>query len=233
MCSSSLKTVDVGEFTAALLGQAKAWKTLRWFYGGRTFAKRRFLLARRKQHFEETAVNRLIDESERGRDRPVVFAYGDGQFAFSMKGCHGGTPHARLRRLLALKRRVVLVDEYLTTKRCPKCRCEKHLSKEEKKDPSLYRSAYMVQPLGVAQFTRQDGAVMTKRVHGLSQCYLCSTLWSRDYASTLNIGRVFVEQWQAGARPAYLCRPPKQCAAASLDGSLHSLLGFKTLQLSI
>ena len=170
---------------------------------------------RRKQHFEETAVNRLIDESERGRDSPEVFAYGDGQFAFSMKGCHGGTPHARLRRLLALKRRVVLVDEYLTTKRCPKCRCEKHLSKEEKKDPSLYRSAYMVQPLGVAQFTRQDGAVMTKRVHGLSQCYLCSTLWSRDYASTLNIGRVFVEQWQAGARPAYLCRPPKQCVAAS------------------
>jgi len=38
MCSSSLKTVDVGEFTAALLGQAKAWKTLRWFYGGKTFA---------------------------------------------------------------------------------------------------------------------------------------------------------------------------------------------------
>ena len=170
---------------------------------------------RRKQHFEETAVNRLIDESERGRDHPVVFAYGDGQFAFSMKGCHGGTPHARLRRLLALKRRVVLVDEYLTTKRCPKCRCEKHLSKEEKKDPSMYRTAYMVQPRGVAQFTRQDGAVMTKRVHGLSQCYLCSTLWSRDYASTLNIGRVFVEQWQAGARPAYLCRPPKQCVAAS------------------
>ena len=82
------------------------------------------------------------------------------------------------------------------------------------RDASLYRSAYMVQPLGVAQFTRQDGAVMTKRVHGLSQCYLCSTLWSRDYASTLNIGRVFVEQWQTGARPAYLCRPPKQCAAA-------------------
>ena len=98
----------------------------------------------------------------------MVFAYGDGQFAFSMQGCHGGTPHARLRRLLALKRRVVLVDEYLTTKRCPNCRCQTHLSKEERRDPSLYRSTFMVQPRGVAQYTRRDGAVVRKRVHGLS-----------------------------------------------------------------
>ena len=77
-------------FTAALVRQATAWSTLRWFYGGKTFAKRLgkskifpgFLLAKRKQHFEEKAVNRLIAESERGRDSPVVFAYGDGQFAF-------------------------------------------------------------------------------------------------------------------------------------------------------
>ena len=152
----------------------------------------------------------------------MVFAYGDGQFAFSMQGCHGGTPHARLRRLLALKRRVVLVDEYLTTKRCPNCRCQTHLSKEERRDPSLYRSTFMVQPRGVAQYTRRDGAVVRKRVHGLSQCYRCSTLWSRDYAATLNIGRVFVEQWQAGVRPAYLCRPSTMCVAASEDGSLRS-----------
>jgi len=82
LAESTLKTLDVGEFTAALVRQATAWSTLRWFYGGKTFAKRRFLLAKRKQHFEEKAVNRLIAESERGRDSPVVFAYGDGQFAF-------------------------------------------------------------------------------------------------------------------------------------------------------
>ena len=35
--------LDVGEFTAALVRQATAWSTRRWFYGGKTFAKRRFL----------------------------------------------------------------------------------------------------------------------------------------------------------------------------------------------
>ena len=43
LAESTLKTLDVGEFTAALVRQATAWSTLRWFYGGKTFAKRRFL----------------------------------------------------------------------------------------------------------------------------------------------------------------------------------------------
>ena len=111
-----------------------AWNVLRTFYGSKAFAKRRFLLARRKQAFEEQVINKLITESERGSTTPAVFAYGDGQFASSMQGCHGGTPHAfcggfllrkkflgfaqkphkifglcpkTKRRLLALKRRVV------------------------------------------------------------------------------------------------------------------------------
>ena len=40
LAESTLKTLDVGEFTAALVRQATAWSTLRWFYGGKTFAKR-------------------------------------------------------------------------------------------------------------------------------------------------------------------------------------------------
>ena len=60
LAESTLKTLDVDEFTAALVKQATAWSTLRRFYGGKTFAKRRFLRAKRKQQFEEKAVNRLI-----------------------------------------------------------------------------------------------------------------------------------------------------------------------------
>lgn len=214
LTEASLKTPDPVAFTAALLRQAGAWDVLRTFYGSKTFAKRRFLRARRKQRFEETAVNRLIAESERGRDAPAVFAYGDGQFASSMRGCHGGTPHARLRRLLALKRRVVMVDEYLTTKRCPTCRCETHLTKEERK--TSFRTAYTVQPKGKAKYTRKDGVEVLKQVHGLSHCHVCATLWGRDHAATLNIGRVFVAKWQTGTRPAYLCRPiTTKCVAAS------------------
>ena len=71
----------------------------------------------------------------------------------------------------------------------------------------------MVQPLGVATFTRRDGVVVRKRVHGLSHCHQCSTLWARDYAATVNIGRVFVERWGQGTRPEYLQRIP-MCSAA-------------------
>ena len=214
LTEASLKTPDPTAFTAALVRQATAWDVLRTFYGGKAFAKRRFLLARRKQAFEEQVINELIAKSERGSSTPAVFAYGDGQFASSMQGCHGGTPHARLRRLLAMKRRVVLVDEYLTTKRCPTCRCTNHLTAEERKNTNIYRATFAVQPKGVATYTRKDGAVVRKRVHGLSHCHACSTLWSRDHAATINIGRVFVEQWQTGTRPAYLCRPT-MCRAAS------------------
>ena len=85
--------------------QAAAWDVLRTFYGGKAFApkqakKRRFLLARRKQAFEEQVINELIAKSERGSSTPAVFAYGDGQFASSMQGCHGGTPHAHIHSAL-------------------------------------------------------------------------------------------------------------------------------------
>ena len=212
LTEASLKTLDVDAFTAALVRQAWAWATLRRMYGGKAFAKRRFMLAKQKQRFEDKAVNRLIKQSEDGRDGPVVFAYGDAKFAFSMRGCHGGTPHARLRRRLAQKRRVVLIDEYFTTKRCPKCRCETQLSKAQRQNTKtqLYRSAFMIQPRGLADNKWRNGK---QSVRGLSHCYKCHTLWSRDYAATLNIGRVFVELWKGGKRPAYLCRPPK-CEAA-------------------
>ena len=65
----------------------------------------------------------------------------------------------------------------------------------------------------MASYTRKDGAVVRKRVHGLSHCHTCSTLWSRDHAATINIGRVFVEQWRTGTRPAYL-RRNTMCKAA-------------------
>ena len=205
LTEASLKTLDVEAFTTALLEQARAWATLRRMYGGKAFAKRRFLLAKQKQRFEDKAVNRLIAESERGRDGPVVFAYGDAKFALSVRGCHGRTPHARLRRRLALKRRVVLIDDYLTTKRCPECRCETQLSKAQRCNSTLYRSALMMQPRGLAENKRRNGTIAKQSVHGLSHCYTCHTQWIRDYAATLNIGRVFVELWKGGKRPAYLC----------------------------
>ena len=70
LSGASLKTPDPVTFTAALVRQAAAWHVLRTFYGSKAFGKRRFLRMRRKQAFEEEAVNRLIAESERGARSP-------------------------------------------------------------------------------------------------------------------------------------------------------------------
>jgi len=92
---------------------------------------------------------------------------------------------------------------------------------------TLYRSAFMIQPRGVAQYTRRDGAVVRKRVHGLSHCYGCATLWSRDYAATLNIGRVFVALRGADRGPPSVPLPPTQ-VRGSVVRRLASLPRFKT-----
>ena len=109
-----------------------------------------------------------------------------------MRGCSGASPHARLMRLLAQQRRVVLVDEYRSTKGCPGC---------------CHVTGSMVQPKGNATYTTKKGHTHHKRVHGLSQCKHCHVLWSRDFAATLNIGKVFKAAWRGEARPAYLRRP--------------------------
>ena len=92
----------------------------------------------------------------------------------------------------------MMVDEFRTTKRCPDCECCK--SKEEEPRGNMY------QPKGHKTYTDRNGVVRRKRVHGLSQCGLCHRLWSRDYAATINIGRVFTELYLNNKRPDYLSR---------------------------
>ena len=87
--------------------------------------------------------------------------------------------------------RIVLTSEYRTTKACPKCR-----HKDEK----------MVQPRGHAEYKDRNGVKRRKQIHGLSQCHECGTLWSRDYAASLNIGRSFVSHFRTGRAAAYLSR---------------------------
>ena len=165
---------------------------------------------------------------------------GSSRFVFFRKKLrmfsHGGikTPHARLRRLLALKRRVVLVDEYLTTKRCPNCipLPDAPLQRGEARPLSL--------PLHFHGSTAWRGSVHASRRSGGEEA--CSRAFAMlpqkgDYLDAVESGlrgdaehrqkkrsffsptaqerRVFVEQWQAGVRPAYLCRPSTMCVAAS------------------
>ena len=82
-----------------------------------------------------------------------------------------------------------MTDEYRTTKACPKC---------QNRARSMYRQ----------KGTHRNDGNHKIRVHGLSQCRNkeCNTLWSRNYAATLNIGRSFVHYFRHGVAASYLSR---------------------------
>ena len=167
------------------------------------------MLARRKQRFDTTFVNGAVRTFREAGGDDVVVAYGDGSFPTSMKGMvGGGSAHKRLMALLSKKMRVVLTSEYRTTKACPTCR---------NKDES------MVQPKGNVVVTYRNGLQRRTRIHGLSQCSCCGTLWSRDYAASLNIARSFVSHFRTGAPAGYLS------AAARSGPRCSKLLGVNTV----
>ena len=209
MAEHSLKSVGIEGYESNLVVQRRQFEVLKYLYGSRTFAKRRFLLARRKQRFDTTFVNGAVRTFREAGGDDVVVAYGDGSFPTSMKGMvGGGSAHKRLMALLSKKMRVVLTSEYRTTKACPTCR---------NKDES------MVQPKGNVVVTYRNGLQRRTRIHGLSQCSCCGTLWSRDYAASLNIARSFVSHFQTGDPAGYLS------AAARSGPRCSKLLGVNTV----
>ena len=71
---------------------------------------------------------------------------------------------------------VKCVSEWMTTKRCSKCRCTEHV------------------------MDNAPGPPGKKKVHGLMRCCHCNTVWDRDVNAAINIARC-----GGKVRPAYLC----------------------------
>ena len=235
MSNASLRTPSAETFGANLVVQAHARETLYTFYGGRRYAKRRFVQQCQKQRFEDNFNNKFIQKCENGGKAPIAVAYGDGQFPLSIPGCNGGTPHARLCRKLAQKRVVVKTNECLTTKRCPNCKLTTHPPKGTRYASSIWRMSKMVQPKGVDTFEDRHGNTIHKRVHGLSHCSACHTQWSRDYAAAINIGNAFIALWRFGERPDYLQMPKttndgQLCLDASSDTGKEAGSSFSTVK---
>jgi len=184
---NSLKVMDVALFEARYREARPAFEVLRGLYGSRTFAKRRFLYARRSQSYDDRLVQTTAKKmAAMAGGRDFVVAYGDGDFPLVIKGL-GSSSHKKLMRLLSKKVRIVLTREYRTTKACPRCRCQ---------------TSSMKQPLG----NTPQPCGRRSRVHGLSQCYECGRLWARDRAAALNIARSFVGCFRTGQTPTYLSR---------------------------
>lgn len=119
LCQATLKVNDIDLYEENLKKRLEAAKVLRPFFTSKKFRKKQLNQKIRKQKFERKVVNDLVTLAKDGRGtRPLHFAYGDARFASTMRGCEGGTPHARLARMLVLDgHNVHRVWEYYTTKR--------------------------------------------------------------------------------------------------------------------
>ena len=194
MAENSIKVFDADAFRANFRVHRRSFSVLQYLYSSRKFGKRRFLQQRQKRAFCDKFINKTVNtctEAAGGED--FIVAYGDGSFPLAMKGMDGGSSaHKRLMMLLSKRVRIVLTNEYRTTKACPKCRNNK-LSMKCLKGNSWY-------------YNSRQGRYYRKEIHGLSQCKKCNTLFSRDYIASLNICRSFKHYFHEGCAAEYLKR---------------------------
>ena len=124
-----------------------------------------------------------------------VVAFGSARFAASMRGQMPG-PASKIRRHLIVKKkgRVVLVDEFQTSKKCSEC--------TEIEGGSVLRNPRMA--------SWKDGVGLhVKNVYELCQCTTCYRTWNRDVNAARNIWRAFHGEYTNGERPQHIRRPPQ------------------------
>ena len=117
-----LKTCIPPRFTQRLAARytVERWTALWDFWGARWRARQRFALKIREQRTSAHLANLVL-----GRKRDKVCVLGDAVFNASQKGLPP-TPTLAIRRYLARFGRVVLVDEFRTSKTCNICGDEMH-----------------------------------------------------------------------------------------------------------
>ena len=117
--AATLKVTDTTVYKRHMKQRLEAAAVLRPFYEKKKFAKKQFAQQITRQRFEQKAINDLVTRARHGRAHcPLHFAYGDAKFALTVRGCEGGTPHARLARKMILQGyNLHEMWEYRTTKR--------------------------------------------------------------------------------------------------------------------
>lgn len=190
----SIKASDLEAWKCAV---KKHWipshLTLFRWYSSRALANARLARHGRRQRHLFRMMQELAPKAQH------VIALGNGFHGQRMRrGMQGGcAPIKGMRRFLSKFRRVVLIDEYMTSQRCPDCKLTGKNSADILQHPRLLRRDRYV------------------KVNGVSQCTHCHTTHSRDVAAARNIAAVYKAQVEGGSRPAYLCRPGHRSRAAS------------------
>ena len=155
----------------------------------RRWARLRFHTAMKQQRTLDDIANRLCPDGTNS-----VVAFGNARFNASMKGQMPG-PASKIRRHLIVKKkgRVVLVDEFQTSKKCSWC--------TQIQGGSVLRHPRMA--------SWKDGVGLhVKNVYELCQCTTCYRTWNRDVNAARNIWMAFHGEYTNGVRPQHIRRPP-------------------------
>ena len=175
----SLKRTSLPLLVRAVSLRLRALDEVHAFYGAKRWARLKFDVATHKQRTLDAIANKLCPTDQH------TVAFGAAKFAAGMKGQKPG-PVTLVRDHLIRKKpgRVVLVDEYNTSKMCSACGERLH------------------HPRMACGSQRRVCAV-----HGLCQCQTgCHRTWDRDANAARNIWRAFIEEYVHGSRPRELSR---------------------------
>jgi hypothetical protein len=181
----------VEAFKAYLKRRFEVEDYLKEFYGDRVYRLHRWWNWRDRRKSEDRFIQRAVKTFGKN----AVLAYGDWSAGYAMKHL-APTPTRGLRARLAKKLKVVMVEEYNTTKLCSRCHGE------TVPDPVLKREVIC-----------KDGSKRKDSVRGIRRCYSAKCggrYWNRDLNAAINIASNlrYAIQHQGQRHPQFRRPPP-------------------------
>jgi transposase len=190
----------------------KAWK-LNWesrkplesllfrFYGDKRFRNHKFFVHTRRQKCLDRAFNRLVNGLDLSK---TVIAFGNGKFPTSSKGEKSG-PLSSLARKLSTRLRVIMTDEFKTSKTCNACfglhsnrKMYSYVwNRESKSHSRVFKSPYEI-----------------------LQCTNCSRWHQRDSNASKNIQMLLEYVLNDKPRPEAFCRGKLLPSVNGREGTL-------------
>jgi hypothetical protein len=155
------------------------------FYGCRCAQYRKF--KQNGYYTKRRVLEKLVAKVTKDR-RNVVLAYGSA----NVGSCVRGNPPIAAKafhRQCQQRCKVVLIDEYRTSKVCSAC------------DGDLEQMKGKVQDKATQEWKR-------KSIWAVQVCQGCGTVWNRDRNASINMLRIFHSLRSTGERPVQFRRPP-------------------------
>jgi hypothetical protein len=182
------KTVYYEKFKDFIREKHKVNYLISNFYQNKLFRKLKF----RTQLYLRKSQDKFLNNIEKiyGKKEDVAIIYGDWSNPKQMKHLMPSS-NLGLKRLIEKKYKVLMIDEYCTSKLCSKCNKELTYYKMSKKDIEIYEKKHL----------KDKKELKSKTKHRLLVCSGCcgsenkkSTFWNRDVNACLNMLKL-TQQW--------------------------------------